>query len=145
MNLQIIHLKKWLTLLLLMATCGYAAAETVVIANPADNISELSKGELKSIFLGKKDKLPNGVVTLPVNQPEGTDIHGEFITKVLRKSPEKLKAYWASRIFSGKGQPPKEHADDVAIRTFVSQTSGGLGYIDASNLDDSVIVVYRVK
>lgn len=122
-----------------------AFADTIVIVNPDSGISKITAKETKSIFLGKSKKLPNGKPATPVEQPEGNATRDTFNNKVLRKNERKLKAYWSKKVFSGKGQPPKQLADDAAVKAYVKKTTGGIGYIDSSSADASVKTVLTIK
>jgi hypothetical protein len=46
-------------------------------------------------------------------------------------------------VFTGKGTPPKEVADDAAVKSFVATTPGAVGYIDESKVDASVKVLLK--
>lgn len=124
---------------------GQAAAAIAVVVSADSDLSSMSKGEVKAVFLGKKRVLPNGAEAAPVNQPEKSTIYDAFNEQVLEKPSAKVLQYWARRVFSGKGSPPQTMDDDAAVKSHVRATSGGIGYIDSASVDDSVKVVYRTK
>ena len=123
---------------------GVAVAEVVVVVNPGSGVSSLGKGEVKKLFLGKMKSLPGGPKAAVVEQAPGSPARDAFNTKVLKKNDKKLKAYWSKMIFSGKGKPPKQVANDAEVKALVSSTPGGIGYMDSSAVDDSVSVVLTV-
>lgn len=54
------------------------------------------------------------------------------------------KAYWSKMIFSGKAVPPKELANDAAVKAHVKANPDAVGYIDAASVDGSIKVLLRV-
>ncbi len=132
------------TLVVAMLASGVALAEVVVVVNPGSGVSSLSKGDVKKLFLGKMKSLPGGPKAVVVEQAPGSPARDVFNAKVLKKNDKKLKAYWSKMIFSGKGKPPEQVANDAEVKAFVSSTPGGIGYMDGSAADDSVTVVLTI-
>lgn len=126
-----------------LAASSTTWAETVVIVNPSVSESSMTAQQVKALFLAKTKKL-SGVKAKPVDQQEGKSIRSAFVKKVLGKTEDQLKAYWARLAFSGKAVPPKLLSNDDAIKAFVASTPGGIGFIDKKNVDDSVKVVFTV-
>lgn len=115
-------------------------AEVAVIVS-LDNASEISDKDIKRLFLAKVKKFDGGQAAAAVNLPEGNSTRLEFEKKLLKKSPNQLKAYWSRLIFTGKARPPKELASDDEIKALVAADAGTIGYIDASKADGTVKVV----
>ncbi len=115
-----------------------AHAEMVVIVNPHVNFSILTKGELRRIFLGQTGKFPNG------DPAEPFDVVGEyrntFYQTILMKTPESVENYWASMIFTGKAQPPRQVQPNEA-KQLVATSLRAISYIDRSQVDTSVKVI----
>jgi len=44
---------------------------------------------------------------MPIDQAVNSDTREKFNAKILKKNNRKLKTYWARRVFTGKGIPPK--------------------------------------
>ena len=53
-------------------------------------------------------------------------------------APAQVKAVWSRLVFSGKAQPPKEHADAAAVKKAVAADPKAIGYIDKAALDGTV-------
>ncbi|HHH36050.1 MAG TPA: phosphate ABC transporter substrate-binding protein [Gammaproteobacteria bacterium] len=121
-----------------------ASAGVVVIVSPDVSVDRLSKSQVKSIFLGKVKTLPDGQTALPVNQAEKSPVYDAFNKKVLGKSSTKVLQYWASRVFSGKGNPPDTVPDDKAVIEYVKSHKGAIGYVDSAAVSDGVKVVLSV-
>jgi len=124
---------------------GTALADVVVVVGANSGVTTISTGDAKNIFLGKSDKLADGTAAVPVYQAESSAAHGAFRDTVLGKNASQLKAYWSQLVFSGKGNPPKEVDNSATVKAHVASTPGGIGYIDASEVDGSVKVLLTVK
>ena len=118
-----------------------AVADVAVIVNPASGVTTLSASQAKALFLGKSHKFPNGNAAVPVEQEEGSATRSVFNKKVLKKSDTQVKAYWSKMVFSGKASPLKSLPDDAAVKAHVAANKDAVGYIDSSQVDDSVSVV----
>lgn len=133
--------KKWIVFSFagLMILLSYSvAAEIAVIVHPS-NVSSLDAKEVKKIFLGKSKRFPSGEqVDLFVHSGASAE---EFNKKILKKSPSQFKAYWSKLAFSGKAKPPNKVSNDKEVKHLVSFNTGAIGYIDASQVDDSVKVL----
>ncbi|WP_215395884.1 phosphate ABC transporter substrate-binding protein [Rheinheimera oceanensis] len=127
---------------LLLATLlsGSAVADIAVVVNPA-NTNAVSADDLNRLFLGRASSFADGSKATPLNMAEGKAARDEFDSKVLNRSAAQLKAYWSKLVFTGKGTPPKELADDAAVKAAVAADSSAIGYISSSSVDSSVKVV----
>ena len=120
-----------------------SSAEVLVIGNKNSAVTNLSAKQVKAIFLGKTLKLPNGQKAMVVDLPVGNPLRDEFYTKVIHKNSSQIKSYWAKRIFTGRGTPPKTLSSPHAVVDWVSGGPGRIGYVDSSALNDKVIVLLR--
>ena len=84
---------------------------------------------------------PGGSTALPVNLSSSSEVRKTFDKKALGKSASQIKAYWSKLVFSGKGNPPKEVADDAETISLVAKNPAVIGYIDSSNVTDRVKVI----
>lgn len=133
---------KLVKIVLLATAClaGAAQADIAVVVNPA-NANAVSADDLNRLFLGRSASFADGSKATPLNLAEGQAARAEFDSKVLNRSAAQLKAYWSKLVFTGKGTPPKELADDSAVKVAVAADSSAIGYIDSSSVDSSVKVV----
>lgn len=122
-----------------------AVASIVVVVHPSSTIASLSQDEVQRIFLGKTKKFPNGDQAVPVNQDEGQAIRDTFNQKVCSKDSGQYRAYWSKLIFTGKGAPPKEVENDAEVKDLVAKNPNIIGYIDSSQVDASVKVVFTIE
>ncbi len=131
--------------LLLSGAIAAANAEVAVIAGSSSSVSGLTQRDIKDIFLGKTDSLPNGTPVEAVDLVEGNPTRDEFYQKAMNKTSNQVKSYWAKRVFTGKGAPLNSMASDAAVKQWVAGGAGRIGYIDAAAVDSSVKVLFRIK
>ena len=119
-------------------------AAVAVIVHP-ENPVVLDAAQVKNIFLGKMLVFPDGTPAVPLDQQSGSEIRAVFVRDVLRRDEGSLNAYWARMLFSSKGRPP-EVIDSVSeLKKRVASNRNEIAYIDVSEVDSSVKVVFTVK
>lgn len=129
--------------ILTLVCSGSALAGVAVVVAPGSGIGELSGSQVKNVFLGKLDVVSGGVQVEPVNQSDDGALYAEFCDKILNKTVEQLSQYWARRVFSGKGTPPRSLDSDAAVKAYVGSMPNAIGYISSDAVDSSVKVIYR--
>ena len=117
-----------------------AFADVAVIVHPS-NTDALDNGSISRIFIGKAKSFPGGGQAVPINQAEGGAVTNEFNDTVLKKSASQLKAYWSKLVFTGKGTPPTEVANDSEVIKLISANPSLIGYVDSAAVDSSVKVI----
>lgn len=133
-------LKKTLLAATLLFAASSALAELVVVVNPA-NANTLDAKTVQRIFLGKDKKFADGNETIAVNQIADTQIRQDFDQAVLGRSSSQVSAYWSKLVFTGKGIPPKEVANDAEVLDLVSKNLSVIGYVNKASVTDAVKVV----
>lgn len=131
---------KILLFVLTLCLSQIATAEIVVIVN-SGNSSEVSKSDIKRIFLGKKKNFSDGSLVKPYYLAQGHTARDQFNKKALGKSSRQLKAYWSKLIFTGKGMPPDAFGDAGDTVAAVSTDINAIAYIDAADVTEAVKVV----
>jgi methyl-accepting chemotaxis protein len=101
------------------------------------------KATVAKIYQGELKSWSDGTPTAAIDLPEDNPTRAAFCTEVVGKSVANLKALWAQMVFSGKALPPKMVASDDDVKKAVSGVKGGVGYIKASAVDDSVKVAFE--
>ena len=132
-----------LAALLTSAASATARAEVVVIGNKAGPVSTMTEKQVNDIYLGKVANLPDGSPVEFVDLPPDHPVRDEFYEKVTGKDAAQIKAYWAKRVFTGKGTPPETKPSENAVVQWVSGGSGRIGYVSAGAVDGSVRVLLR--
>lgn len=129
------HVFKLFTALLI---AGNANAMSVVVhPSVAD---EIDTKMIVRIYQGKVKSLPSGGEIMPLNQPSESSAASSFYDKVLNKSASQMKAYWSKMLFTGKGQPPTEVADDKAVIERVANDPKFIGYIEGEPGSDVKVI-----
>lgn len=118
-----------------------ANAESVIIVHPDNPIAALSADDVSRIYLGKTHNFPDGSRAEPIDQDTGSKIREDFSEQYLDMSEAQVKRHWSKLMFSGKGRPPLERSGDPAVKSEVAGNAAAIGYIDSSNVDDSVKVI----
>jgi ABC-type phosphate transport system substrate-binding protein len=131
---------KKLTYLAAMLLCAQSYAGVSVIVHPSNN-SSFDDSTINRIFTGKEKSFSNGNKAIPIGQESGSAVAEEFNTKVLNKSSAQLKAYWSKLIFTGKGTPPKEAANDAEVIQSVSSNPDTIGFVSSGSVTGDVKVV----
>jgi ABC-type phosphate transport system substrate-binding protein len=124
-----------LTGALLLAACGSARAEIVVVVNPANQATRMFSEQAAQFFLGKSNQFT------PVDQGKESAIRRDFYQKIAGKTLSQVEGVWAKIEFSGKGTMPKSYASDAAVKKAVAADPTAIGYIDKASVDDSVKVL----
>ena len=103
-----------------------AAGDEVVVANASIPGGQLSKDEVKDVFLGIKSTIGGEVVVLATLK-QG-DAHEGFLKDVVGKTPSQYLNYWKRQVFTGKGKMPQAFDSEKELLAFVAATKGAVGY-----------------
>ncbi len=115
-------------------------AQIVIIANTSISENEISKNDLKDMFLGIKLKWSDSKdVKLIVLK--GTETHEAFLKNYIKKRPYQFKNYWKQMLFTGKSVLPKSTESEDAVLEYVEKTEGAIGYISAEPADETVKIL----
>lgn len=117
------------------------AAELVVVVSAKSPVTALRPDQVVDIFLAQTGRFPDGEPAVALDLPLGTPLRNTFYGTMAGKSPAMMKAYWTKMVFTGRGQPPRELANSVAVRRMVAENPAMIGYIDRAALDSSVKAV----
>ena len=119
--------------IILLSPIAYADSYFAVIISKNSNIQEISKKDASRIFLSKTKKLPNGkrAITIEPNEKSYQEV---FYEKVCGKTRKQLKRYWATVLFTGKGQPPKKMKEIEDIIEFVKNNNNAIAYVPSALL-----------
>lgn len=112
----------------------------VVIAHPDCGTDSVSADFIQNVYIGKTAKWGNGAKAEP-GTLKGGEIHELFLKDLVSKSVSQFSTFWKKIVFTGKGKPPKELADEAAMVEFVKSTPGAIGYVSASAAVEGVKVL----
>lgn len=128
-------------LLIFLSSASLAHAEVTVVVSPANPLKQLTIEQAAHLFLGKTTHFPDGSPARVIDLPEGSAIRDAFYQKLVGKSPVNMKAYWAKMIFTGKGVPPKEVPDSMAVKRLITSNPAYIGYLSDDDIDVHVKLV----
>jgi hypothetical protein len=127
-----------LSLAIVVSMDSYAiAGEMVAVMGPV--AVPLTKDQVADIFLGRSLQLK------PVDLLESSLEREDFYKKVTGRDVAQVRAVWARLIFTGRGKLPKELPDAAAVKKAVAADPNLVGYIQKSDVDASVKVVYSLN
>ena len=116
------------------------ADDLIVIGNRSVPVSELSKKEVKRIYLGKAKIWDNGIKVYFARLGDDSTTK-RFLKHYVKKSPAMFRKYWKRQAFSGGANPPREFKREKDLVQYVSETKGAVGYISAKFYSDSVKII----
>lgn len=122
----------------LSATTVYA--DIAVIVHPT-NTAAFDKNLIERIYMGKTGNFENGRPASPINSSKGNNTREEFNKLVIGRTDTQVNAYWSKLLFTGKGTPPSEVANDQDVIVTVSANENAIGYVDTASVTDNVKVV----
>lgn len=139
-----------ISLVLLAGWVGTARAqgELAVIVHADNPVPSLSREQVRRIYLGKRDRFPGGGgEAVPVDLTDSRQgLRARFYEEVVGKSLSQIKAYWATKVFSGAALPPEQQGDSAAVARWVAAHPRAIGFGDAEAVagQEGVHVVLRV-
>ncbi|HXN07907.1 MAG TPA: hypothetical protein VN944_12690 [Nitrospiria bacterium] len=128
-------------LLLFLESRGQSASnpdQIIVIVSNQSAIKQLTKTDLRNIYLGETKEWDDGSPVQPLDLGEGNQIRGMFCQIYLKKSLSSLKYYWVEKVFTGRGAPPLVLESEQKIKEFIASHPGAIGYIRLKHLDSTV-------
>ena len=128
----------------LMLTFSFNSYGEVAIIVNKDNQNELSKAQIKRIFLNKIKSFSTGASITTAGLKSDDPVTAEFYDKVLGKSASQVKAYWSKILFTGTGTPPKEFKLSSDVINMVQTDVSAIAFVDASTVTDDVKVILKL-
>ncbi|TMO80426.1 hypothetical protein CWC16_07600 [Pseudoalteromonas sp. S3776] len=133
-----------LPLCLLFVSSYAQSTEFAVVVNKNNAINSLSKREIIDIYMGRYLTFPDGETSQPFDLPAQSALKNDFYLKLVNKDEQKINAYWARLLFSGRAKPPSPSASVKDALNKIASSPFAIGYIPSSQVTDAVKVVYTV-
>ncbi|MEJ6003006.1 substrate-binding periplasmic protein [Paucibacter soli] len=118
----------------------YLVSQPVVVSSARSPLARLSRQEVSELYLGQARTLPDG--SAPQLLASAGALRDEFYARVLERDVAQVKAAWSRLLFSGKGHAPREFADPAQLRAALLANPGAIAFLDASQVDASMKVLY---
>ncbi|MEM7390979.1 MAG: hypothetical protein AAF492_01425 [Verrucomicrobiota bacterium] len=110
-----------------------------IIVNKNNEIKNLSLKDLTRYLKLDKQHWKNGKKIYLVMQQSGSMEKKALLNMIYHTDDAGLKRYWLGKMFRGEiVSIPKTFNSNDAIKKFVSQVPSAIGFINASDQDDSV-------
>ena len=113
-----------------------------IVVNRSNPVESLSFTELRKIFLGDQNHWSNGRrVTVLMLEP-GKVERQVALTQIYQMDEKDFNKYFLHSMFTGEVHTaPKALATSSEVLKFVFNVPGAIGYLKASDVDDSVKIV----
>lgn len=112
-----------------------------VITNLSNPTAQMSKAQLGRAFLKKYKFWDSGLRCIPIDQSGTSEIRTAFYDQVLNRDQEALKRHWMQETMTGNARPPVTVENSLTVKKYIEKLEGGVGYIWADEIDESVKVV----
>lgn len=120
---------KTLSVLAMLSVSPIAiGSELEAYGNTQTSPSELSRTELRAVFLGRTRTWNDGTPTRLVLLQDGSPLHKKFCRDVLGIFSHQLRAAWARKVYSGTGQAPLVVSSLEEMQSVIENTPGAVGY-----------------
>lgn len=103
-----------------------------VIVNAKSSTTALSRQAVADMFLKKRTTWSDDRPVQPVDLSQKHPLRARFSRVFLDRDVAAVRRYWAQLVFSGRGVPPPEVADEAAVVKFVAKHVGAVGYVSSN-------------
>jgi ABC-type phosphate transport system substrate-binding protein len=119
-----------------------AADDVAVIVSKSSSIDALTMSQLRKIVLGQEAKWPTGKKIVVLMTTPGLPERAGLLKMVCGMNETDFTLHFMHASFNGDSvDPPKAVGSGVQVRQLVASTPNAVGFIKASQVDDSVKVL----
>ena len=116
--------------------------QLAIIVNPASSLSDISFADLQRYFKAERTKTPEGTKILIAMMEVGRPERDAALKLIYKMSEEEYNDYFVGQTFTGAvTAAPKSFPSAANVKRYVAENRGAIGYIRASEADDSVKVL----
>ena len=114
----------------------------VIVVNKANVVTNLTTDELRKFFRLAQERWPDGKKNTVLMLPSGTPARELVLKEIYQFTESELARHFIQLSYAGRSQSaPKELAGAANVRKFIFNVPGAIGYLRASEVDDTVKVV----
>lgn len=118
------------------------AENLAIVVNITNPVNDLSMEELRKLFLGRKTRWPNGRRVAVAMLDDQYVERKSALRQIYHMDESAYREYRIRATFRGDVFiPPRTLSSPELMRKFVFNAPGAIGYLRASDLDDTVKVV----
>jgi hypothetical protein len=126
------------------APAGPQPQAIAVVVGRDSAVTSVSLDDLREIYLRRRRAWSNGLPVMPINLPADDELRQRFSRRVLGRAPADLLGYWNARYFEGV-TPPLVLLTPAAVRAYLQHQPEAIGYLPASEADDTLRVVLELR
>ena len=104
------------------STVCQARDMVVVLMNPQAPAVSLERNDIADVLLGRRSMSLKGVTLVPIDTRDEA-LREAFYQRIAKMSSNRVRAYWARRVFSSQGRPPQELSVDEAANLMLRDLS----------------------
>jgi ABC-type phosphate transport system substrate-binding protein len=113
-----------------------------IVVNRSNPTESLSLAELRKIFLGQQDHWSNGRRVAVVMLEPGNNERQVVLAQIYKMDEKDYNKYFVHSMFIGEVRAaPKALSTPAEVLKFVFNVPGAIGYVKASEVDDSLKIV----
>jgi ABC-type phosphate transport system substrate-binding protein len=132
-------------LILLTCACGWSDdrpdAVAIIVAKKC-TLGNVSQADLTRIFRGEKPRDPDGNKLVVLMRERGAPERAAILREIYRMSEQDYQTYFLQATFTGAVQSaPKKLNSASAVRQFVADNPGAIGYVRLKDVDDTVKII----
>jgi ABC-type phosphate transport system substrate-binding protein len=118
------------------------STELAIIVGKSSALDDVTTAQLQKYFKAEKTKAPDGTKIAIVMQDVGNPERDAALHDIYKMSEAEYNDYFVGQTFTGAvAAAPKALPSSAAVKQYVAATAGALGYVRASDADDSVKVL----
>ena len=115
------------------------ANDLAIIVNKATTYDGVSLADLQHYFKVEKSKGPDGAKIVLAMQEPGRPERAAALQHIYNMSESQYADFFVEATFTGAvSAPPRAFGSPAAVKKFVADTAGAIGYVRATDVDDSV-------
>ena len=107
-------------------------ADFKVVASSDFKSSQISRAELRDLYLGNVKRIENGVVVEATRGPLESKHMDKFLSEIVEMSPREFVTHWRIKLFSSRGLPPKSLESDEQVIFYLHVTPQSLGIVSST-------------
>lgn len=121
---------------------GDASGDLALIVPKASKLDDVSAADLAKYFKADKSKTPDGTKLVIVMQDVGRVERAAALKNIYHMSEAEYNDHFVEATFTGAvAAAPKALPSGAAVKKFITDTPGGLGYVSGGDLDDTIKVL----
>ena len=118
------------------------AGQLAIIVGKSSSLDSITTAEMQKYFKAEKTKLPDGTKIVIVMHDVGLPEREAALANIYKMSEAEYNDYFVGQTFTGAvAAAPKAFSSAAAVKQYVAATPGAIGYLRASDADDTVKVL----